>query len=131
MDDTLNLPSVDQLYADSPLSPERLTEMLAHAVDPDTPDPGVEIPGDDGGDSARVDLDEFDDTGDSADTAGAHSPGDDIPDALADAGDDTGDDTAPNLFADDLTDADGDGAAAGDAGASYPEADPDDPLADF
>lgn len=128
MDDTLNLPSVDQLYADSPLSPERLTEMLAHAVDPDTPDPGVEIPGDDGGDSAPVDLDEFDDTGDAAD---AHSPADDIPDALADTGDDTGDDTAPNLFADDLTDGDGDGAAAGDAGASYPEADPDDPLADF
>ncbi|HJC86065.1 MAG TPA: hypothetical protein H9751_11115 [Candidatus Corynebacterium faecigallinarum] len=127
MDDTLNLPSVDQLYADSPLSPERLTEMLAHAVDPDTPDPGVEIPGDDGGDSARVDLDEFDDTGDSADTAGAHSPADDIPDALADAGDDT----ALDPFADDLTDGDGDGAAAGDAGASYPEADPDDPLADF
>lgn len=124
MDDILKLPSVDQLYADSPLSPERLTEMLAHAVDPDTPDPGVEIPGDDGGDSARVDLDEFDDTGDAAD---AHSPADDIPDALAD----TGDDTAPNLFADDLTDGDGDGAAAGDAGASYPEADPDDPLADF
>lgn len=127
MDDILNLPSVDQLYADSPLSPERLTEMLAHAVDPDTPDPGVEIPGDDGGDSARVDLDEFDDTGDSADTAGAHSPADDIPDALADAGDDT----ALDPFADDLTDGDGDGAAAGDAGASYPEADPDDPLADF
>ena len=127
MDDTLNLPSVDQLYADSPLSPERLTEMLAHAVDPDTPDPGVEIPGDDGGDSARVDLDEFDDTGDSADTAGAHSPGDDIPDALADAGDDT----ALDPFADDLTDGDGDGAAAGDAGASYPEADPAAPLADF
>ena len=124
MDDILNLPSVDQLYADSPLSPERLTEILAHAVDPDTPDPGVEIPGGDGGDSAQVDLDEFDDTGDAAD---AHSPADDIPDALADAGDDT----APNLFADDLTDGDGDGAAAGDAGASYPEADPDDPLADF
>lgn len=128
MDDTVNLPSVDHLYSESPLSADRLTEMIAHAVDPDTPDPGIDLPGDDAG---AVDLAEFDESGGSADSA--EDTGE-ILDLEEDEllADDVAD-TAHEPLYDSGTD---DGAGAdtdyGDpTEPSHDEPDPDDPLAGF
>jgi hypothetical protein len=131
MDDTVNLPSVDHLYSESPLSADRLTEMIAHAVDPDTPDPDIDLPGDDAGAVDLAEFDESDGSGDSADSAEDTGEILDVEEdeLLADGVADAAHEPLYDSGTDDGAGADTDYGDATEP--SHDEPDPDDPLAGF